>query len=125
MAEKKYVLKTQSEKFDDGTNNDEHVLDIIKEIEMLYSNIQDNNDIGMQLFKLKEQADVDKDILDAIEIGCENLIQLEKEGYAVLEVVYKHKEKLDKNCEEVLRGFLKQMVELAKKSEKTLTSLLV
>ena len=70
MAEKKYVLKTQSEKFDDGTNNDEHVLDIIKEIEMLYSNIQDNNDIGMKLFKLKEQADVDKDILDAIEIGC-------------------------------------------------------
>lgn len=124
MAEKKYVLKAQTEKFDDGTNNDEHVLDIIKEIEMLYSNIQDNNDIGMQLFKLKEQANVDKDILDAIGIACENLIQLEKEGYAVLEVVYKHKEKLDKNCEEVLRGFLKQMVELAKKSEKTLTSLL-
>lgn len=126
MATKKFVLKSDIAKFNDGTNNEEHIKDIISEIEISYSNIQDNNDICIQLFKTREE-NVDKDLLDALQVACENMIELEKQATEVFNVadeVKKNLSKIDKSSQLDLEKLLKQMNGYEKKSEKIMKSVL-
>ncbi len=66
------------DKSHDGTQNKEHISDIIEKCEMLFANIQDNTDLAVRLFSLQEGDIVDKDILDAVKLDCEDIIQIEK-----------------------------------------------
>lgn len=128
MVNKKYILKAEIEKFEDGSNNDEHIKDIISEIDVLYGNIQDNNDICVQLFKVKQQHDADKDVIDAIQIACEDIIEIEKQASEIMKVVDKLKEnlnKIDKNYQKDLENLLKQIKNFEKKSKKIMESVLI
>ena len=119
MATKKYVMKSDNVSFEDGTNNAEHIRDIISDIEILYSNIQDNNDICMQLYLIKKN--IDEDLADALQLACETLVQIEQDAGDIIEVVNKVKEnidKCDKSQEADFKSLLKQMKELEKKSRK-------
>ena len=121
MATKKYVLKTEQEKYADGTNNEEHIRDIISQVEISFENIQDNNDVCLQVYKVKQAIDTDKDTLDAISIACENSIEIEKQAGDVLAVVEQVKDNLDKygkSNEEDLQNLLKQMQKYEKQSRK-------
>lgn len=119
MATKKYVMKSDNVSFEDGTNNAEHIRDIISDIEILYSNIQDNNDICMQLYLIKKN--IDEDLADALQLACETLVQIEQDAGDIIEVVNKakqHLSKCDKSQEADFKSLLKQMKELEKKSRK-------
>lgn len=123
MATKKYALKRDKETYADGTSNAEHIKDIVCEIEILYGNIQDNNDICMQLYKIRQKQGADEDIVDALQIACENSIAIEQDAADVMKVVDKVKEnisKFDKSNEEDVGNLLKQMRNLEKKSQKIL-----
>lgn len=119
MATKKYVMKTEKVSFEDGTDNAEHIRDIISEIEILYNNIQDNNDICMQLYLIKKN--IDEDLADALQLACETLVQIEQDAGDIIEVVNKVKEnidKCDKSQEADFKSLLKQMKDFEKKSRK-------
>ncbi|MBQ8792651.1 MAG: hypothetical protein IJZ62_03460 [Clostridia bacterium] len=123
MANKKYILKTEVEKFSDGSSNEEHIKDIMAEMEMLYGNIQDNNDICLQVYKVKQEAD--KDIVDAISIVCDTLIEIEKQAGKIMQVIEKYDGKLDKNCQLELESLLKAVKNYEKKSKKLMESVLI
>ncbi|MBQ8444711.1 MAG: hypothetical protein IJX25_05110 [Clostridia bacterium] len=123
MANKKYILKTEVEKFSDGSSNEEHIKDILAEMEMLYGNIQDNNDICLQVYKVKQEAD--KDIVDAISIVCDTLIEIEKQAGKIMQVIEKYDGKLDKNCQLELESLLKAVKNYEKKSKKLMESVLI
>lgn len=124
MVEKKYKLKSEIEIFADGTNNQEHIKDIVKQIDLLYCNIQDNNDICMQVFALRKKDQLEEDILDALQIACQNSIEIENQAVKIMEVIKKFEDKFDKNCQTDLEKFLKQMENYEKKSKKIMESVL-
>ena len=53
----KKLIKKQSEFSADGTENSEHILDLRQQIDMFYSNIKDNTDLAVELYKLKKAGD--------------------------------------------------------------------
>lgn len=125
MATKKYIMKDSMQKYADGTSNEEHIADIISQIEILYDNIQDNNDICLQLYKVKVNDGSDEDTVDAIQIACENAVEIEKEASDIMQVIEKVKEsieKYDKSNEVDFENLLKQMQSFEEKSRKLLES---
>ena len=80
MEKKKYVLKSdnlEQEKSADGTENSEHVFDMIDRAEMCLSNIQDNTDLCMNIYKLSKQT-LSEDEIDAMQLLCEENISIEQ-----------------------------------------------
>ena len=121
MATKKYVLKKDEDKPADGTLNAEHIRDIIDHIEISFENIQDDIDICMQVYKAKQEMDVDRDTLDAISVACENAIEIEKQAGEVMTIVEQFKQNLgiyDKSGEGDLKILLKQMLGYEKQTKK-------
>jgi len=124
MAEKKYILKNEVQRFDDGTNNDEHIKDIIKKAEMLYDNIQDNNDICIQIYNDRKNKKVDEDVLDALQIACQNSIEIEKQAGEIMQAIEKYASQLDRTSQPALETLLNQTIILEKKSKKIMESAL-
>ncbi len=105
----------------DGIENAEHVLDILQEIDMLKTNISDNTDLCISLYNLqKEDKNLSDDILDAIQIACEKIIEIEKTAQELTQI----QSKIDINDERQLKIILIKMQELEEKSKKTLESIL-
>ncbi len=89
---KKFQLKGgAASKPADGTENNEHILDIISHAKMKYSNIQDNFDIALKMYKLNKSGD--EDILDAIQLNCENLAVIESEASGLIGEIENYNEK--------------------------------
>lgn len=74
----KKMIKKQGEFSADGTENSEHILDLRQQIDMLYSNIKDNTDLAVELYKLKKAGGEGEDLLDAAQVVCESIIDIEK-----------------------------------------------
>jgi len=117
MEKKKYVLKNKENievKAADGTENSEHIFDMIARAEMTLDNIKDNTDLCINFFKLADtKGEMDNDELDALSLICEEAITLEcasKEDEEKINII---KEKLSKNVnvkegevEELLKNIL-------------------
>lgn len=83
----------------DGTQNREHISDIIEKCEMLFANIQDNTDLAARLFSFVEEKVNDKDILDAVRLDCEDIIQIEKLADNYISQISNYKNKIIKDDE--------------------------
>lgn len=89
MEKKKYVLKTEGEKQEksaDGTENAEHIIDMIDRAKMCLNNIQDNTDLAVNVFKLKKQQ-IDEDELDAIQLMCQEMIDIEQQSNDIFQEI--------------------------------------
>ena len=118
--EKKYILKTYKIQYTDGTSNEEHILDIIAQVKMLYENICDNIDICMQVYSVKKSSG-DEDLADALSIVCEDAIAIEKSAQDVICVINKVNEnisKYGKNNQLDFESLLNQMKDYEDKSRK-------
>lgn len=105
----------------DGIENSEHVLDILQEIDMLKTNISDNSDLGISIYNLqKKNKDLSDDILDAIQIACEKIIEIEKTAQELTQI----QSKIDIKDERQLKIILIKMKDLEEKSKKLLESVL-
>lgn len=105
----------------DGIENSEHVLDILQEIDMLKTNISDNSDLGISIYNLqKKNKDLSDDILDAIQIACEKIIEIEKTAQELTQI----QSKIDIKDERQLKIILVKMKDLEGKSKKLLESIL-
>ena len=115
MEKKKYVLKSdnlEQEKSADGTENSEHVFDMIDRAEMCLSNIQDNTDLCMNIYKLSKQT-LSEDEIDAMQLLCEENISIEQSAGEIamqLEIVKgnidKHLKVTESKVEEILKQIL-------------------
>lgn len=115
MEKKKYVLKSdnlEQEKSADGTENSEHVFDMIDRAEMCLSNIQDNTDLCMNIYKLSKQT-LSEDEIDAMQLLCEENISIEESAGEIasqLEIVKgnidKHLKVTESKVEEILKQIL-------------------
>lgn len=117
--EKKFILKKDIEKFADGSSNSEHIKDIISEIKICYDNIQANNDVCFQVFKLKESRSEDEDTLDAISLICEDAVALEKEADQIIEVISQAEENIKKYSKENEVDFNNLLLQIQKIEEKS------
>lgn len=100
MEKKKYILKDENlkiEKSADGTENAEHIFDMIERAEMCLNNIQDNTDLCMKIFNLKKESLSDEDEIDALQLVCEDCIAIESQASAVMENIAIIKGKIDKH----------------------------
>ncbi len=61
----------------DGIDNNEHIIDMQKQLEVLFENIQDNTDSAFGVLKLHEN-DKEQDIVDVYRINCSNILDCEK-----------------------------------------------
>lgn len=105
----------------DGVENSEHVLDILQEIDMLKGNIADNTDLAIRLYKLQEKdKSLSDDILDAIQLACEKIIEIEKKANDLTE----EQNKIEISDEQSLKEILRKMKKLEENSKKTLESIL-
>lgn len=98
MEQKKYILKTdndQIQKSADGTENSEHVFDMLARAEMCLSNIQDNTDLCMSMYKLNQNGDEDEK--DALQLFCEDCIEIECQAGQIGEEIEMLKYKIDKH----------------------------
>lgn len=120
--EKKIVSK--SKKVDDvnadGVDNSEHILDLIKEIDLLYGNIKDNTDVCIEIYKFKKEDNTDEDILDAVQISCEKIIEIEK----MASELNKYQSTIDEKDEDKLKGIYANMKDLEQNSQKLLENIL-
>ncbi len=126
-SQKKYVCKNKMvlNSNNDGIDNSEHVVDIIQEIEMLYSNIKNNTDIGIELYKFKKQSSNDgDDILDAMQIACEKIIELEKSASEIYSDFSAIVKQIDRKYENSLKEIYQNMQKIEEISRKTMESLL-
>lgn len=118
---KKYISKKKTvEENADGIDNAEHILDITHEIDMLYGNIKDNTDICIDIYKYKKANNSDEDILDATQISCEKIIEIEK----LASELRKFQGQVDEKDEEKLKGIYANMKDLEENSKKLLESIL-
>lgn len=110
-------IKNENNK--DGIDNNEHILDIAQGIDVSYTNIKDNTDMSIEIFKLRKKENLDEDMLDALQIACENIIEIEKEASvlnAQLEILGKNERKLQeiyqkiKDLEEISRKMLERIL---------------
>ncbi len=118
--DKKYTkTKKQEKKSADGTENAEHILDLTHEIDMMYSNIKDNTDICIDLYKFKKSEGNNDDILDATQLVCEKIIELEKTASEFINLV-----KIDAKNEQKLKEIHSKMKTLEESSKKLLESII-
>ena len=121
--DKKYNLK--SNQYDatsgDGTENAEHIFDMIDRANMCLSNIQDNNDLCINMFKLKKDKIADEDELDALQLLCQEGITIEEQSIELKDKLATFEEKINQKTkvkesevEEVLKQIL--ILELHSKS---------
>lgn len=115
--EKKYQLKgthakEKMRKSADGTQNSEHILDIIADSKVLFSNIQDNFDIAVTIFKMNKKEN-DEDILDALQLDCERMAELEAEAGEIMQAM----EKFEGSLQEINQANLEIVFEKLKKFE--------
>ena len=61
----------------DGIDNNEHILDMQKQLSMLIDNIKDNTDTAFDILKMHDE-DKDQDIVDVYRINCSNILDCEK-----------------------------------------------
>lgn len=61
----------------DGIDNQEHILDMQKQLSMLIENIKDNTDTAFSILKMHEN-DNDQDTVDVYRINCSNILDCEK-----------------------------------------------
>ena len=105
----------------DGVENSEHVLDILQEIDMLKGNINDNTDLAIKVYKLqKKDKSLSDDILDAIQLSCEKIIECEKAANQLTEAQTQIEMKDEKGFKEILN----KMRELEESSRKMLERIL-
>ncbi len=105
----------------DGIENAEHVLDILQEIDMLKNNIKDNTDLCISLYNLqKEDKNLSDDILDAIQLSCEKIMEIESTANELTNI----QSRIDFKDEANLKVILIKMKELEEKSKKALESIL-
>lgn len=115
MEKKKYVLKMdkgESVKSADGTENSEHIFDMIDRAQMCLSNIQDNTDLCMNVYQLGKNS-LDEDEIDALQLLCEEVISIEGQAGEIAQEIEIIKEKIDKHLkvsegqiEELLKNIL-------------------
>ena len=124
MEKKKYVLKSsilESAKVSaDGTENSEHIFDMIERAELCFGNIQDNVDLCMDIFKLNKDNIQDEDEIDALQLMCEDCITIENEATSVIESIEIIKGKIEKHLkvkEYEVEEFLKAILLLELKSK--------
>lgn len=77
----------------DGTQNDEHILDMIGAVKVKYENLQGNTDIAVTTIE-KEMArkERDYDMVDAIILLGQEILSYEKEGKIVIDDIEKIEE---------------------------------
>ncbi len=126
--EKKYQIKGTSEKQKnsksaDGTENSEHILDILANAKVLYSNIQDNFDIAATMFKLNKKES-DEDILDALQIECESMAEIENEAGIIIQSMENFQERLEEINQDNLEVVYQKLQELETKSKTILERIL-
>lgn len=73
---------------EDGVDNQEHMLDMFEQIEMFYSNIQDNTDVAFNVLKDLEGKE-DEDVLDVVRICCNEILEVEKQAKPIYEDIKK------------------------------------
>ena len=96
----------------DGIENAEHVLDILQEIDMLKNNIKDNTDLCISLYNLqKEDKNLSDDILDAIQLSCEKIMEIESTANELTNI----QSRIDFKDEANLKVILIKMTELEEK----------
>lgn len=123
--EQKYQIKNQ-EKSADGTENSEHIFDMIERAEMCINNIQDNTDLCMNIFKLKKE-DCDEDEADALQLLCEDSIAIEQETIGICDEVEIVKNKIKKHIkigENSVEEILKRVLILELKSKNIVEKIL-
>ena len=124
--EKKYKLKTENHLYnEDGANNPEHIIDIIQEIDILYSNIKDNKDICLHIFE-SNKNNHDDDTLRAMGLICENIDEVEQKACDLFVIIEKAKENLKNINKENERDFsliLGEMQMLEEKSSRLMKSM--
>ncbi len=122
MDKKKIITKQKrvNESNLDGIDNSEHILDLTREIDLLYGNIKDNTDICIDIFKYKKEEKVEEDILDAIQISCEKIIEIEK----LASELNKYQSTIDAKDEVTLKGIYANMKDLEDNSKKLIESIL-
>ena len=121
MDKKKIVTRQKkvNENNLDGIDNSEHILDLTREIDLLYGNIKDNTDICIDIFKYKKEEKVEEDILDAIQISCEKIIEIEK----LASELNKYQSTIDAKDEVTLKGIYANMKDLEDNSKKLIESI--
>ena len=117
--EKKFVLKKDIENFADGSSNSEHIKDIISEIKVCFDNIQANNDVCLQMFKIKQAGGEDQDTLDAISLICEDAVALERDANQIIEVIEKAQQNIEKYSKENEFDFNNLLTQIQKIEEKS------
>lgn len=117
--EKKFVLKKDIENFADGSSNSEHIKDIISEIKVCFDNIQANNDVCLQMFKIKQAGGEDQDTLDAISLICEDAVALERGANQIIEVIEKAQQNIEKYSKENEFDFNNLLIQIQKIEEKS------
>ena len=122
MDKKKIVTRQKkvNENNLDGIDNSEHILDLTREIDLLYGNIKDNTDICIDIFKYKKEEKVEEDILGAIQISCEKIIEIEK----LASELNKYQSTIDAIDEVTLKGIYANMKDLEDNSKKLIESIL-
>ena len=61
----------------DGIDNYEHILDMQKQLDMLFNNIKDNTDTAFGILKMHEN-DTEQDVVDVYRINCSDILDCEK-----------------------------------------------
>ena len=109
----------------DGIDNKEHVCDIIEKSEMLFANIQDNTDLSVRFFSLLDGKILDEDIIDAIKIDCDEIIQVEKlaESYMSQILFYKNSIIKENDYKDIL-NINNELKNLENKSKKLVQQIL-
>lgn len=127
IEKKKYALKKDLEKVvysADGIDNKEHILDLLAETELLFNNIQDNVDICINIYKLQKEKNLEEDELDAIQIACENCVELEKSATKIYQEIKEIKESKTVPNEDDIKRLNNQMKSFENKSKKLLEGIL-
>ncbi len=104
----------------DGIDNDEHLIDMQKEIEIMIENIQDNTDSAFSILK-EHENDADQDIVDVYRISCSNILDCEKLVNKKQQEFEMEVSKIlnDKKCLEEYLPKIKDIFEQIKDLEKT------
>lgn len=111
-------LKNLFKKSSDGTQNDEHILDLISAIKVKYENLQGNTDISVEMIE-KEMAreERDYDMVDAIILLGQEVVSYEKEAKEVVDEIDMLEESI-KNGETVQQDKVQQAYDKLRDLEK-------
>ena len=111
-------LKNLFKKSSDGTQNDEHILDLISAIKVKYENLQGNTDISVEMIeKEMARAERDYDMVDAIILLGQEVVSYEKEAKEVVDEIDMLEESI-KNGETVQQDKVQQAYDKLRDLEK-------